>query len=154
MKVYLTRSLLGEVDGCPASHDGLHPNALGEFQIAQAFSQVLHEKYGLGDANFTIPSRIPLRPCRAPGNVKVVKAVLERNVRPIVVTWDSFYGAFGYFVNARRKGWGWGGDMFTDLRQYGMFWPGDGQEWEVRVKSYCGDQQDHSPWSDTVSVRT
>ncbi|OIW28615.1 SGNH hydrolase, partial [Coniochaeta ligniaria NRRL 30616] len=138
-----------EVSGCPASHDGLHPNALGEFQIAKAFSQVLYEKYGLGSANFTIPAAIPLRPCGAPENVRVVRTPTEySSMQPIQVTWDGFYGAFGYFVQARRKGWGWGRDLFTDIRQYEMFWPGNGQEWEVRVQSYCGDQQDHSPWSD------
>lgn len=151
----VNRVQLGEVDGCPASHDGLHPNALGEFQIAKAFSQALHEKYGLGRANFTIPATIPLRPCWAPKNVKAVRSLSEETtVQPITVTWDSFYGAFGYFVQARQKGWDWGGDMFTDVHQYTMFWPGDGQEWEVRVKTYCGNQQDHSPWSDVASVRT
>jgi lysophospholipase L1-like esterase len=145
---------LGEVTGCPASHDGLHPNALGEFQIAKAFSQVLYEKYGLGNAKFTIPATVPLRPCWAPKNVRVVRTRLEDTTQPIKVTWDSFYGAFGYFVQARQKGRSWGGEMFTDIHQYKMFWPGNGQEWEVRVKTYCGDQQDHSPWSDVVSVRT
>lgn len=112
---------------------------------------MLREKYGLGDANFTIPAKMPLRPCSAPENVRVDNKAAPGN---FVASWDGVYGAFGYFVSARRKGSGWGADMFTEPRQYEMFWPADGQEWEVRVKTYCGDQQDHSPWSDVVSVTT
>jgi len=37
-----------KVDACPAAYDGLHPNALGEYQIAQAFSKTLCEDFQLG----------------------------------------------------------------------------------------------------------
>lgn len=113
---------------------------------------MLHEKYGLGDGNLTIPAEIPPRPCPAPENVKLDRAALVGNVRPVVATWDFVYGAFGYHVSTRQEGSDWGWDMFTEVSKYDMFWPGDGQEWEVRVRTYCGDQQDPSPWSDAVSV--
>ncbi|KAB5554920.1 SGNH hydrolase-type esterase domain-containing protein [Coniochaeta sp. 2T2.1] len=167
---------------CPSSHDGLHPNALGEFQIAQAFSRTLQQKYGLGKGEVTIPDQIPLRPCWAPKNVRAARSVLEDVTSPILVTWDGLYGAFGYFVQARKRKQedleagevgerevtgeeekdgeedseagrrGWGEELFTNIRRYNLFWPGDGQVWEVRVKSYCGDQQDASPWSEVVRV--
>jgi len=150
----LIRNILGGITGCPASHDGLHPNALGEFQIAKAFSQVMHEKYGFGDANFTIPAQIPLRACAAPKNVRGAKGVWEDGVWGVPVTWDRFYGAFGFLLSARQKGGEWLGEVYTDVASYKMPWPREGEEWEVRVKTYCGDQQDRSPWSDIASVRT
>jgi hypothetical protein len=36
------------LDSCSAGYDGLHPNALGEYQIAQALERTLHNSYRLG----------------------------------------------------------------------------------------------------------
>lgn len=41
---------------CPAGIDGLHPNALGDFQIARAYTQVLHDKFHYGAAPLEVPS--------------------------------------------------------------------------------------------------
>ncbi|KKY31859.1 hypothetical protein UCDDA912_g08148 [Diaporthe ampelina] len=44
------------VTSCPAGIDGLHPNALGDFQIARAYTQVLHDKFHYGAAPLEVPS--------------------------------------------------------------------------------------------------
>lgn len=49
-------SLAGHVTSCPAGIDGLHPNALGDFQIARAYTQVLHDKFHYGAAPLEVPS--------------------------------------------------------------------------------------------------
>lgn len=46
---------IGHVDSCPAGIDGLHPNALGDFQIARAYTKVLHERFGLGSGPLAVP---------------------------------------------------------------------------------------------------
>lgn len=45
----------GHVDSCPAGVDGLHPNALGDFQIARAYSKVLHEQFRIGSGPLAVP---------------------------------------------------------------------------------------------------
>ncbi|KAK2606696.1 hypothetical protein N8I77_005427 [Diaporthe amygdali] len=40
---------------CPAGIDGLHPNSLGDFQIARAYTQVLHDKFHYGAAPLEVP---------------------------------------------------------------------------------------------------
>ncbi|KAL1848679.1 hypothetical protein Daus18300_013549 [Diaporthe australafricana] len=44
-----------QVTACPAGIDGLHPNALGDFQIARAYTQVLHDKFHYGAAPLEVP---------------------------------------------------------------------------------------------------
>jgi lysophospholipase L1-like esterase len=43
-------------DSCPATYDGLHPNRLGEYEIAQAFSRVLNRDYGIGECALDVPA--------------------------------------------------------------------------------------------------
>ncbi|EHA17820.1 hypothetical protein ASPNIDRAFT_38570 [Aspergillus niger ATCC 1015] len=49
-------------DSCPAGYDGLHPNVVGEYQIARAFSLTLVKDYGFGGSPLIIPDNIPERP--------------------------------------------------------------------------------------------
>lgn len=49
-------SIAGGVAACPAGIDGLHPNSLGDFQIARAYTQVLHDKFHYGAAPLEVPS--------------------------------------------------------------------------------------------------
>lgn len=53
------------------SFDGLHPNALGEFQIARAFSLTLLNDFHLGKDPLKIPENIPSRPLPVPQNFRV-----------------------------------------------------------------------------------
>lgn len=45
----------GHVDICPGGIDGLHPNSLGDFQIARAYTQVMHEHFGWGTGPLIVP---------------------------------------------------------------------------------------------------
>ncbi len=66
----LTLRYIGDLEGCPAGYDGLHPNALGEYQIAHAFTKTLNEKFKIGQQPLAIPDQIPRRPCAAPTRPK------------------------------------------------------------------------------------
>ena len=69
---------------CAAGYDGLHPNALGEHQIAKAFSQTLIE-YGIGKRELEIPSgdAIGYRKNDVPSNITA-----EPTEYGIAVTWS------------------------------------------------------------------
>jgi len=43
------------LEHCPAGYDGLHPNALGEYQIAQAFALTLTRAFRVGISELVIP---------------------------------------------------------------------------------------------------
>lgn len=82
-----------------AAYDGLHPNALGEYQLAQAFSRTLVADFRMGRTELSIPTTIPERPTPSPTDVKATPAP-----NGIVVTWDAVYGAFGYEIRERIAG--------------------------------------------------
>ena len=69
--VHLQENYNCNVNSCPAGYDGLHPNELGEYQIAQAFSQTLHTIFGYGSGPILIPLSIPARPLPMPSNFRV-----------------------------------------------------------------------------------
>jgi hypothetical protein len=58
---------------CVAAYDGLHPNVLGEYQIAQAFSEALGRLISIGKSAIVIPDEknLPVRPCLEPSNFTV-----------------------------------------------------------------------------------
>ncbi|TPX11678.1 uncharacterized protein E0L32_007657 [Thyridium curvatum] len=55
--VHLQENYDCQPGGCPAGSDGLHPNAWGEFQIANAFSHTLVNDFGLGKNPIAVPAR-------------------------------------------------------------------------------------------------
>lgn len=72
---------------CNSTHDGLHPNALGEFELAVAFSETLVE-LGIGKSAMVIPDKIPERPCPVPTNLHVETTEQGRQV---TVSSTSFF---------------------------------------------------------------
>ncbi|RHZ67377.1 uncharacterized protein CDV56_109579 [Aspergillus thermomutatus] len=54
--------------GCPHAYDGLHPNALGEYHIAQAFARVLQRDFGYQGIEFRVPENVDPRPVSRPVN--------------------------------------------------------------------------------------
>lgn len=72
-----------DINACPAGYDGLHPNAMGEFEIARAFSYAL-VAFGYGGSPLEIPGDIPARPCPVPSNLAV-----EATDGGYVATWDA-----------------------------------------------------------------
>ncbi|MFJ3816098.1 phosphatidylinositol-specific phospholipase C domain-containing protein [Streptomyces sp. NPDC090056] len=130
---------------CPAAYDGLHPNARGEFQIAGAFADTLHEEFGLGTSALTVPAGVPARPGGTPAGVKAASADTG-----IVVTWDPVFGAFGYEVRSRPAGTtAWSTTRVTANRSDST-WVVDGQRMEYQVRADTGGSG--GTWSGTVSA--
>ncbi|KAK3935262.1 receptor-type tyrosine-protein phosphatase F [Diplogelasinospora grovesii] len=134
-----------------AAYDGLHPNALGEYQLAQAFSRTLvdafPEHFG-GRVELSIPAEIPARPTPTPDNVKA-----EAIPGGIAVTWDSVYGAFGYDIRTRLAigfpiPWN---TSSAGCNRYDTRWCLAGQKWEYQVRTSGGDAV-KSRWSGVVSA--
>lgn len=67
-----------------ASYDGLHPNNLGDYQIAKAFSEALVEGFNLGKTPLSVPKHIPPRPLPTPSNLKVLESP-----GGVTATWDK-----------------------------------------------------------------
>lgn len=57
-----------------ASFDGLHPNALGDFQLAHAFSVTLCDDFKLGQSHLAIPDNVPVRPLPTPNGFQLVSS--------------------------------------------------------------------------------
>ncbi len=135
-----------ELDGCPDGYDGLHPNATGEYRIAQAFERTLHHSYGLGSAVPAVPAVIPARPTPVPNDV-----VASSTPGGITVTWDAVYGAYGYTVRSRQKGAATWGESRVGANRHDTAWTVDGQEWEYQVRTENGDDV-RSEWSAIVGA--
>ncbi|KAL2021855.1 hypothetical protein VTK56DRAFT_6450 [Thermocarpiscus australiensis] len=130
-----------------AAYDGLHPNALGEYQLAQAFSRTLISAFSLGRCELVIPEHIPPRPLPTPTNLKAVSTP-----GGIVVTWDAVYGAYGYDLRARLAGSpDWSTNCSVTCNRYDTRYCVAGQVWEHQVRTSGGDSA-KSPWSKVVSA--
>ncbi|KXX73552.1 Receptor-type tyrosine-protein phosphatase F [Madurella mycetomatis] len=130
-----------------AAYDGLHPNALGEYQLTQAFSRALVSSSYLGRTELVIPEQIPPRPIATPANL-----VAAQVPNGVVVTWDPIYGAYGYDVRARLAGsTDWNFRYYVTSNRYDTRYCVTGQEWEYRVRACAGDGI-QSRWSGVVSA--
>ncbi|MEU4152055.1 fibronectin type III domain-containing protein [Streptomyces sp. NPDC026659] len=131
-------------DSCPAGYDGLHPNALGEFQIAHAFETTLHDRYGIGQSVPAVPPSVPERPLDVARNVSAVSSDLG-----VTVTWDRVYGARGYTVRSRLVGATAWNETPVQANRYDTTWTADGWEWEYSVRvDNAGDGI--SAWSPVI----
>ncbi|MCR8945160.1 fibronectin type III domain-containing protein [Streptomyces sp. OUCMDZ-4982] len=131
-------------DACPGGYDGLHPNALGEFQIARAFEQTLHHEYGIGQSVPGIPGSVPARPLGSVNNVVAASSDLG-----VTVTWDRVYGARGYTVRSRLVGLDTWNEGRVSTNRLDTTWTEDGWEWEYQVR--VDNQSDGtSAWSPVV----
>lgn len=134
-----------DVDACPVGYDGLHPNALGEYQIAQAFSRTLYDSFGYGSGSITIPSDIPARSLPAPSSFQV-----KSSPQGVTATWGSVYGAYVYEVMSRTDG----ATDFTlgtvQANQYDQHWPLANSSYLMYVRSIAGSQV--GPWTQTLSA--
>lgn len=135
-----------ENSSCPAGYDGLHPNALGEYQIAQAFSRALVSSFSIGTSQLVIPTTIPARPVEVPANVKAVTSLMG-----VTVTWDYVYGATGYHINVRTPGSQFGTPSLQNPNRYDSVFTTGGKTYEYRVRMVYGDHV-KSDWSPTVSA--
>ncbi|MYQ49291.1 hypothetical protein GTW40_30455 [Streptomyces sp. SID4985] len=131
-------------DACPAGYDGLHPNALGEFQIAHAFETTLHDRFGIGQSVPAVPVSVPERPVGLAANVRAVSSDLG-----VTVTWDRVYGARGYTVRSRLVGATAWNETPVPANRYDTTWTQDGWEWEYSVRVDDGGDG-ISAWSPIV----
>lgn len=122
-----------ELNGCPAGYDGLHPNALGEFQIARAFSLTLVSDMGLGSAALAIPGNVPTRPVPVPGNFQV-----STSPQGVTATWDKVYGSYGFDVRTRNSGVTDWADGHVPANRFDTQYPLDNSTYDIQVRSSCG----------------
>lgn len=128
-----------------AAYDGLHPNALGEYQLAQAFSRTLISAFFIGRSELAIPEDIPPRPLPTPSNIKAVSGLCG-----IVVTWDAVYGAFAYDLRKRAANLPSWDSCRVACNRYDSQHT-DRWTWEYQVRASGGDRV-KSPWSSVVSA--
>ncbi|MEU1680408.1 GDSL-type esterase/lipase family protein [Micromonospora zamorensis] len=129
-------------DSCPDGYDGLHPNARGEFKIAQAFERTLVNNFRIGTSVPAIPNTIPARPTPVPRNV-----VVEPGPQGLKVTWDAVFGAHGYTVRSRLVGSAEWGESRAATNRHDTLSP-HGLKWEYQVRTDNGDTDDQkSAWT-------
>lgn len=136
-------------DSCPDGYDGLHPNAMGEYHIAQAFADVLKESFGITGGDFTVPSDIPAREVGTPTGV--VSSSLPEG---LYTTWDEMPNNRGYSIRSRVVGmtdWWSSGKVYPNTWASLSTWVSSGQEWEFQVAARTDDDAT-SDWSESVTV--
>ncbi|KAK0713250.1 SGNH hydrolase-type esterase domain-containing protein, partial [Lasiosphaeria miniovina] len=150
-------------DTSAGAYDGLHPNALGEYELAQAFSRALVDGLGLGRRALRVPPHIPQRPIPEPANVRATPSPCG-----VVVTWDPVFGAYGYDVRERLASssssssssssldgddddddGAWTAQYFAHSNRHDTTRCVAGTAWEYRVRARAGDRV-ASTWSGIV----
>lgn len=137
---------IGGENHSEAAYDGLHPNALGDFQLAQAFSRTLLTDFNIGRHELTIPASVPPRVTKTPTNFKAVSAPSG-----IVITWDPVYGAYWYDLRVRLAGSDDWTTCYVPTNRYDTTFCVTGQRWEYQLRSRAGDTVE-SAWTDVVSA--
>ncbi|KAF3481445.1 uncharacterized protein GIQ15_04204 [Arthroderma uncinatum] len=121
-------------DECPAGYDGLHPNAMGEYQIARAFSLTLVNDFKIGSSPLVVPDDIPARQLPLPGNFKVVSSP-----GGVTATWDAVYGACSYDVRSRIAGITAFQTGSVSSNRWDAHWTQKGWVYEVQVRASAGN---------------
>lgn len=148
-----------------AGHDGLHPNSMGEFQIAKAFSDTLVSSFGIGSSPLALPGSYPQRPTPTPSNFQCGSSVVG-----ITCSWDAVYGAFSYDINYMNtilgtwivgSTYGTNGWYQTWTRKYSITFQRmqtntcnevDGWEFQYQVRTNNGDAGVSAWTSGTISA--
>ncbi|MEV7405772.1 GDSL-type esterase/lipase family protein [Streptomyces sp. NPDC091267] len=131
---------------CTAGYDGLHPSALGEYQIASAFEHTLHDGYGIGQSVPGIPTTIPTRP------ISPVSGLTAQSVPSgVKVSWNPVFGARGYTVRYRIAGTTEWSQAHAATNRYDTTWTQDGWTWEYQVRTDNGGDGE-SGYSPTVTA--
>ena len=142
-------------DSCPDAYDGLHPNARGEYHIAQAFARSLQKHFGFNGKELEVPEKIDPRPVSTPVNVRTVSYP-----EGMFTTWDPVANSRGYEIRSRVKGatgWWSEGNVYPNTHGSWSTWVANGPTWEYQVRTK-GDNDVRSDWSAlssaTVNVKT
>lgn len=86
----------GGYDPATMSYDGLHPNGVGEYEIADAFATVLAQRFGVGTVPGPPPSSVPGITLSTPG---AIDASISNT--GVLLQWSRVYGASGYKIFER-----------------------------------------------------
>ncbi|KAM7206560.1 hypothetical protein V8F20_002686 [Naviculisporaceae sp. PSN 640] len=142
-------------NGCPDAYDGLHPNAMGEFHIAEAFSIALRDSFGYIGPPLSMTFNVQPRSIHTPNGLS--SSSWPEGIR---TQWDMVRNARGYDIRARIQGaQGWWSEGPVSPNSYVSWdtWVLNGQTWEFQVRTR-GDGNDVSDWSGssfaTANVQT
>lgn len=115
-----------------ATYDGLHPNALGDYQIARAFSLSMWQDLKIGRSPLAIPPSIPTRELPMPQDFQLVSS-------PVGVTalWEQVYGAYGYEFRSRVNDDDWTEDT-RGMNRWDSHWASDGSQYQAQVRARYG----------------
>jgi lysophospholipase L1-like esterase len=131
--------------GCPDGYDGLHPNSMGEYHIAQAFAKSLKADWGFNGPDFSVPAAAEPRVVNTPTNVGC-NSYPEGNY----IFWSRDPQARGYVIRSRLQGMSdWWSEGDTSVSASFNSWLQEGQIWEYQVRTK-GDNEDRSAWAASV----
>jgi len=142
-------------DFCPDGYDGLHPNAIGEYHIAEAFVNTLKDKFGFSGGSFNVPGSMPFKRIIEPTGLSIT-AVPEG----FHLTWDRYGGYHpapprGYNIRSRIQGmttWWSSGIVYPHGRESWQPWVLKDQVWEYQVQAK-GDSESVTAWTGLVSAK-
>ncbi|KAH7182078.1 hypothetical protein DER46DRAFT_670422 [Fusarium sp. MPI-SDFR-AT-0072] len=133
--------------GCPAGTDGLHPNALGEFQIASVFSKTLVKDFNLGKDPIHVPGQGDSTLARAlpqTSNFRVFSSP-----QGVTATWDPG----NYDVTVSING---GANTYSPTttlsNRWDSQWPLEGWTYTVSVRARYGDYS-VGPYTSRLSAK-
>ncbi|KAK3180954.1 hypothetical protein K4F52_007768 [Lecanicillium sp. MT-2017a] len=135
---------------CPAGYDGLHPNAYGEYLIAQAFSRTLHNEFGVGKSELQLPTSYPPRPLPVPSNIIAVSEPMG-----VKVTWDQVYESNSYDVRSRITGASEWTESRAGTNRHDQTFTVKGIKWEFQIRSSYGEPAQggaKGPWSEIITA--
>ncbi|CAM1502206.1 Fc.00g041900.m01.CDS01 [Cosmosporella sp. VM-42] len=118
-------------------YDGLHPNAWGEFLIANTFSQTLVSDLELGSSALTVPSSTDgslTRDLPGPSKFKVFSSL-----QGVTATWDPVYGAYSYDVKVSINGGVVESQEVSQFNRWDTQNPLEGWTYDVSVRASGGD---------------
>ncbi|MCX5077689.1 SGNH/GDSL hydrolase family protein [Streptomyces sp. NBC_00424] len=115
---------------CAGAYDGLHPNLIGEYQIAHANARTLNRQFGIGQ---TVPDSISSFPERPISAVSGLTA--EAVPSGIKVTWNPVFGARGYTVRHRLAGAADWSEVVVPSNRFDTAWTQDGWTREYQVRT-------------------
>ncbi|KAF2207741.1 carbohydrate esterase family 3 protein, partial [Cercospora zeae-maydis SCOH1-5] len=118
---------------CTSTIDGLHPNDLGAYQIANAFSKPLIDHFSIGHQPVQIPSTWTDRAIDPPSNLKASGSPMG-----ITVTWDRPFGVPQFNVRRRSGDEGWTVEYGVGMNRTDTILPRAGIQYEYQVRSCLG----------------
>lgn len=123
-------------ESCPVGYDGLHPNELGEYQIANAFTTTLVNDFQIGRSPIAIANPPPSRPLPVPANFQLVSSP-----QGVTATWDPVYGAYSYTVRSSLGEGVWDfSPGSVSSNRFDSQWALEGFHYTVSVAAAAGDR--------------